>query len=112
MACVCTHVPEVALAMVFARQVSLSTSSEGVEVTLRTVCWLYVIVNQPLRCLTLRCRHTLDHALLYNMREYQIRAKVAELVDALVLGASGGTRESSNLSFRTITDSTGLTNKN
>ena len=28
-------------------------------------------------------------------------AKVAELVDALVLGASGETRESSNLSFRT-----------
>ena len=31
-----------------------------------------------------------------------IRAKVAELVDALVLGASGATRESSSLSFRTI----------
>ena len=29
-------------------------------------------------------------------------AKVAELVDALALGASGGTRESSSLSFRTI----------
>ena len=29
-------------------------------------------------------------------------AKVAELVDALVLGASGATRESSSLSFRTI----------
>ncbi len=28
-------------------------------------------------------------------------AKVAELVDALALGASGGTRESSSLSFRT-----------
>ena len=28
-------------------------------------------------------------------------AKVAELVDALVLGTSGGTRESSSLSFRT-----------
>ena len=28
-------------------------------------------------------------------------AKVAELVDALALGASGETRESSNLSFRT-----------
>jgi hypothetical protein len=28
-------------------------------------------------------------------------AKVAELVDALVLGASGATRESSSLSFRT-----------
>jgi hypothetical protein len=29
-------------------------------------------------------------------------AKVAELVDALALGASGVTRESSSLSFRTI----------
>ena len=29
-------------------------------------------------------------------------AKVAELVDALVLGTSGATRESSSLSFRTI----------
>ena len=28
-------------------------------------------------------------------------AKVAELVDALALGASGATRESSSLSFRT-----------
>jgi hypothetical protein len=34
--------------------------------------------------------------------EYAKHAKVAELVDALVLGASGGTRESSSLSFRTI----------
>ena len=30
-----------------------------------------------------------------------IEAKVAELVDALALGASGATRESSSLSFRT-----------
>ena len=30
------------------------------------------------------------------------KAKVAELVDALVLGTSGETRESSSLSFRTI----------
>lgn len=29
-------------------------------------------------------------------------AKVAELVDALDLGSSGATRESSSLSFRTI----------
>ena len=29
-------------------------------------------------------------------------AKVAELVDALALGASGATRESSSLSFRTM----------
>ena len=29
------------------------------------------------------------------------KAKVAELVDALALGASGVTRESSSLSFRT-----------
>ena len=32
------------------------------------------------------------------------RAKVAELVDALALGASGVTRESSSLSFRTKSD--------
>ncbi len=31
----------------------------------------------------------------------QINARVAELVDALALGASGATRESSSLSFRT-----------
>ena len=31
----------------------------------------------------------------------QARAKVAELVDALDLGSSGETRESSSLSFRT-----------
>ncbi len=30
------------------------------------------------------------------------RARVAELVDALDLGSSGATRESSSLSFRTI----------
>ncbi len=30
------------------------------------------------------------------------QAKVAELVDALDLGSSGATRESSSLSFRTI----------
>jgi hypothetical protein len=30
-----------------------------------------------------------------------VRARVAELVDALALGASGVTRESSSLSFRT-----------
>ena len=35
-------------------------------------------------------------------RRVQPRAKVAELVDALVLGTSGVTRESSSLSFRTI----------
>ena len=33
--------------------------------------------------------------------ELTARAKVAELVDALALGASGETRESSSLSFRT-----------
>ncbi len=32
---------------------------------------------------------------------FAARAKVAELVDALALGASGATRESSSLSFRT-----------
>ncbi len=35
------------------------------------------------------------------MPKTQGRAKVAELVDALALGASGVTRESSSLSFRT-----------
>ena len=34
-------------------------------------------------------------------RFQKVRAKVAELVDALALGASGATRESSSLSFRT-----------
>jgi hypothetical protein len=32
----------------------------------------------------------------------QYRAKVAELVDALDLGSSGATHESSSLSFRTM----------
>ena len=32
----------------------------------------------------------------------QANAKVAELVDALVLGTSGATRASSSLAFRTI----------
>ena len=36
----------------------------------------------------------------YNILVYQF-AKVAELVDALDLGSSGVTRESSSLSFRT-----------
>ncbi len=36
------------------------------------------------------------------------RAKVAELVDALDLGSSGVTRESSSLSFRTIIGIVGL----
>jgi hypothetical protein len=43
---------------------------------------------------------------LYNARtmhrSLRSSAKVAELVDALALGASGATRESSSLSFRTI----------
>ncbi len=34
---------------------------------------------------------------------YYKNAKVAKSVDALVLGASGATRESSSLSFRTLT---------
>ena len=34
--------------------------------------------------------------------KYTLFAKVAELVDALDLGSSGATRESSSLSFRTI----------
>jgi hypothetical protein len=33
---------------------------------------------------------------------FAVHAKVAELVDALALGASGATRESSSLSFRTM----------
>ena len=35
-------------------------------------------------------------------RAWSKAARVAELVDALALGASGATRESSSLSFRTI----------
>ena len=41
---------------------------------------------------------------LYYAAELEVAdsyAKVAELVDALALGASGATRESSSLSFRT-----------
>lgn len=34
---------------------------------------------------------------------YYTHAKVAKLVDALALGARGATRESSSLSFRTLT---------
>ena len=34
---------------------------------------------------------------------YYKHAKVAKLVDALALGARGATRESSSLSFRTLT---------
>ena len=37
-----------------------------------------------------------------NMLQHMPCAKVAELVDALDLGSSGATRESSSLSFRTI----------
>ena len=36
------------------------------------------------------------------MRDCTEQARVAELVDALDLGSSGATRESSSLSFRTI----------
>ena len=43
------------------------------------------------------CRRVYEHT---QQAGSQI-AKVAELVDALVLGASGATRESSSLSFRT-----------
>jgi hypothetical protein len=39
------------------------------------------------------------------------RAKVAELVDALALGASGATRESSSLSFRTSSSFGSLTSR-
>ena len=40
---------------------------------------------------------------MYNFSPYlNVKAKVAELVDALDLGSSGVTRESSSLSFRTI----------
>ena len=39
---------------------------------------------------------------MYNSSPYlNVKAKVAELVDALDLGSSGATRESSSLSFRT-----------
>ena len=40
------------------------------------------------------------HPRLYTVTV--LHAKVAELVDALDLGSSGATRESSSLSFRTI----------
>ncbi len=38
---------------------------------------------------------------VYKTRQSAASAKVAELVDALDLGSSGATRESSSLSFRT-----------
>ena len=38
----------------------------------------------------------------FIMDKAKVNEKVAELVDALALGASGVTRESSSLSFRTI----------
>ncbi len=45
----------------------------------------------------------LDDLVVFGFEGAEKRiAKVAELVDALVLGTSGGTRESSSLSFRTI----------
>jgi hypothetical protein len=47
-----------------------------------------------------------DHLSLYKTKllidNPTLIAKVAELVDALDLGSSGATRESSSLSFRTI----------
>ena len=39
---------------------------------------------------------------MFAVNFYCFCAKVAELVDALDLGSSGATRESSSLSFRTI----------
>jgi hypothetical protein len=46
--------------------------------------------------------NTLRAARLGVFTKVQVDAKVAELVDALDLGSSGATRESSSLSFRTI----------
>ena len=54
-----------------------------------------------INCLISRFIQNLYKAvLLFN--NYTLFAKVAELVDALDLGSSGATRESSSLSFRTI----------
>ena len=39
---------------------------------------------------------------MFGSPVHSVFARVAELVDALVLGTSGVTRESSSLSFRTI----------
>ena|GEM_PF-1758414 len=50
------------------------------------------------------CRASLDAILvgdLIGCVDFSMSAKVAELVDALDLGSSGATRESSSLSFRT-----------
>ena len=44
----------------------------------------------------------LVNGILYAFEPVSDNARVAELVDALVLGTSGVTRESSSLSFRTI----------
>ena len=56
-------------------------------------------------CLTLRLILSLYKAALV-INKSTLFAKVAELVDALDLGSSGATCESSNLSFRTISNIT------
>lgn len=58
-------------------------------------------MSKKVSCLLSRLFPSLYKAvLLFN--NYTLFAKVAELVDALDLGSSGATRESSSLSFRTI----------
>ena len=62
-----------------------------------------------IRLISKACRSISDkvYCILYPLRQDEAKhAKVAELVDALALGASGATRESSNLSFRTIDQGT------
>ena len=58
-------------------------------------------ISKIISCLASRLAPSLYKTLLV-INNSTLFAKVAELVDALDLGSSGATRESSSLSFRTI----------
>ncbi len=58
-------------------------------------------MSKKIGCLILRLLPSLYKTVLL-INNSTLFAKVAELVDALDLGSSGATRESSSLSFRTI----------
>ena len=64
-----------------------------------------ISANNPYRNGGLKCgtgQSIMSSGNTEQTMEISFTAKVAELVDALVLDASGATRESSSLSFRTI----------
>ncbi len=56
-------------------------------------------------CFTIPARNRMMRNEDHNVYNKRLKAKVAELVDALDLGSSGETRESSSLSFRTRIES-------